>query len=151
MAEAKLNAVKSAETQVNGEIRCRVNITTPEGYDWETDYIVVLSPHVSSAGIQVPDTGRLTGLQKDVTEWVLANPDKVKPVTLRDGPVERQDPIALNPDPPAEPVMPPSAPPPITDEIQPPPNTTLPDLPEPPDVTMKPSEPQLKLEPDPEE
>ena len=79
MSEAKLNRVISAATQANGEIRCRVNITTPEGYEWETDYVI--DPD--------PESSRGFGLTGDVHDWVIANLKTIPPFS---GEVERKNP-----------------------------------------------------------
>lgn len=130
MAEATLNSVSSAAERVDGSILCRVNITTPEGQIWDTDYIV------PRAVAKSEDTGGIpaVGLARDVYDWVQANPDQVAPYVEGQEPVPRADPVWEN--------QPPPDPPPGASDYEPPPELVVPGnpLPKLPDYEEKPAD-----------
>lgn len=105
MAEATLNEVKTAQYQVNGNVRLSCNITTPDGQIWDTDFVV-------DPAREVP-VEPLGGLQGDVERWVAANPDQILPFST-ESPPPRNDPVWENAPPPPDPIPPP--PDPIDDE-----------------------------------
>lgn len=99
-----LNQVLSAETQVDGRVRCRVNITTPDGNEWETDWLVDISDEMR----------RGDGLNAEVYDWLIANPGSVKPFSgepvAREAPAPIGAPVIIVP-----PLVPP--PPPIDTDL----------------------------------
>lgn len=130
MAEATLNAIKSAQYQINGNVRLSCNITTPEGEIWDTDFVVDPT--------REPPIEPLGGLQGAVERWVAANPGEILPFSAEEPPA-RNEPNWENP-PPVDP-----GPPPWVDPgppIEPPVDTGPPiDVPGPmaPDVGVDPN------------
>lgn len=100
-----LNQVLNAETQIDDRIRCRVSIATPDGGEWETDWLVDISS----------EDRRGDGLNAEIYDWVIANPGSVKPFSGE--PVERAAPVNVSPTP-EPPISAPTTPaPPIDTDL----------------------------------
>lgn len=121
MAEATLNAIKSAQFTAIGHVRLNCNITTPDGGIWDTDFVVYPESE--------PPPEPLGGLQGAVERWVAANPGEILPFD-QENPPERNAPVCENPPPEPTPPGPP-------DWVDPGPPPDV-DIPNPPDIITDP-------------